>query len=378
MQATLKEILDLVGNLDDSKGNDVSRERFRNYLKNNLVEVGQIRDYIEESLRNSGPQYNRAFQDLVNYLGNFLGFEVNYGRYSGVKREIGHDGHWISPEGFHIVIEVKSSEIYPIKTSILLEYINQLISQHTIPNNDKEVLGLYVVGKSDPEIQQLKNAIIAENRTLQLRLISVEYLISLAELMNEYDVSHKDVLSIIQPSGPSIDSTVDIMERLSSQNISSIEESNEIKVKETKVSISEDLVNYWLTPVKNKDGETAVETIKTLVEKEQIYAFGDKTPGRKTMKPGDMICFYESGNGVVAHAEIVSFPENNPHKSVNDPESYPWTFKLKDPILYIENPVIIDKNLRSQLDAFKGKDMDKSWAWLFNQQENKQNMIMNY
>lgn len=293
-------------------------------------------------------------------MGNFLGFEINYGRYSGVKGEIGYDGHWISPEGFHIVIEVKSSETYPIKTSILLEYINQLISQHKIPS-DTEVLGLYVVGKSDPEIQQLKNAIIAENRTQQLRLISVDYLISLAELMNEYDVSHVDILSIIKPSGPSIDSIVDIMERLSSQKIPSLEESNEI---ESENIISDDLdINYWLTPVKNRDGATAAETIKNLVEKEQIYGFGDKTPGRKTIKPGDSICFYESGNGVIAHAEVVSYPENNPHKSLKNPEKYPWTFKLKNPLLYLEKPVIIDKDLRSKLDAFNGKNMDTYWSW---------------
>lgn len=55
-----------MGKLDDTIGDDNPRERFRLYLKENANEVGQIRDYIGESLRNTGSQYNRAFQDLIN------------------------------------------------------------------------------------------------------------------------------------------------------------------------------------------------------------------------------------------------------------------------------------------------------------------------
>ena len=58
MSITLKEILGLVGKLDDTSGDETSRERFRRFLKENITEVGQIRDYIEECLRNSGNQYN--------------------------------------------------------------------------------------------------------------------------------------------------------------------------------------------------------------------------------------------------------------------------------------------------------------------------------
>jgi hypothetical protein len=54
MTFSLKQILALVGNLDDSPGEHVPRARFREFLKANVTEVGQIRDYIEECLRTSG------------------------------------------------------------------------------------------------------------------------------------------------------------------------------------------------------------------------------------------------------------------------------------------------------------------------------------
>ena len=365
---TLKQILSLVGKLDDSPGNDTPRERFRNYLRENVDEVGQVRDYVEESLRTAGAPFNRAFQDLINYLGHFMGFDVDFGRYQGVQGQIGHDGLWKSPSGFSLVIEVKTTDVYAIKTSTLMNYIDELISGKLIKDRD-HALGLYVVGRSDPEVRQLENAILGEKRMDQLRVISAESLLSLAELMNDYDVSHEDILAILQPSGPVIDPVIDLMARLAAQpeDIGGKMEKPSV-AKPTEVvpclPVEEKIEpSYWLTPVKSDDIQTAEEVIESLVTKKGIYAFGERTPGRKHIKPGDGICFYATGNGVIAHAKVASFPEKNPSPDVRDPERYPWVFKLEDTKIYLKSPMVIDAALRAKLDAFKGRDPNTSWAW---------------
>jgi len=66
MRMTLSQILALVGELDDSPGNETPRDRFRRFLKDNAKDVGQLRDYVQECLSNSGTQYNRALQDLAS------------------------------------------------------------------------------------------------------------------------------------------------------------------------------------------------------------------------------------------------------------------------------------------------------------------------
>ena len=71
----------------------------------------------------------------------------------------------------------------------------------------------------------------------------------------------------------------------------------------------------------------------------------------------------ETGNGIVAHATVNSSPKKEKRQEIRNPESYPWIFSLKDPELYLDNSIIIDKSLRSKLDAFKGKDLNKLWAW---------------
>jgi hypothetical protein len=366
---TLKQILSLVGKLDDTPGEDNPRERFRLYLKDNVNEVGQVRDYIEESLRTSGSQYNRAFQDLVNYLGYFLGFEIKFGRYQGVQGQIGFDGLWKSPSGFSVVAEVKTTEVYAIKTATLMNYIDEAISEKIIKDRD-HVLGLYIVGRSDPDVHQLENAIYAEKRMDQLRVISAESLLSLAELMNQYDVSHDDILAVLRPSGPIIDPIIDLMARLAAES-----EIGQEPLKDSTVCLPSETasvpdkkpercqVSYWLSPVIANDEQTAEEVIQSLVGVRGIYAFGERTPGRKHLKTGDMICFYAAGNGVVGHAKVASYPEKKSDPAIQDPERYPWLFSLEDNRTYIDSPIIIDAALRAKLDAFKNRDSNKAWSW---------------
>jgi hypothetical protein len=359
MKMNLDQLLSLVGRLDDTSGQDTSRERFRKFLSENVKELGQVRDFVEQCLRTPGDQYSRALQDLVNHLGHFLGFEVEFGRYQGVSGQLGYDGLWKSPAGLHLVVEVKTTEIYAIRTSTLTGYIDGLISAKRIPDWDS-ALGLYVVGRPDTNLRQLENAIIAEKRTAQLRVVSVNSLLSLAEIMNEFDVSHKDILSILRPPGPTIDPLVELMAGLVAQ--ARREESvPAAALPAREVPAGEPA--YWLTPVRGNEEQSAEEVVESLVGRAKIYAFGERTPGRRHLKPGDWICFYATGKGVVAHARVASKPKKEKDSRVRDSEAYPWVFKVDETKLYLNSPVPIDQALRDRLEAFKGKEHDKSWAW---------------
>jgi hypothetical protein len=368
MSITLTQILALVGELDDSPGNETARERFRRFLKDNAKDIGQLRDYIQECLSTSGTQYSRALQDLANYIGSFLEFEVVYGRYQGVQGQLGFDGHWRSPKDFHIVTEIKTTDAYAIKTATLNGYIDGLISEKKIPTPDS-ALGLYVVGRPDAELKQLENAIIAEKRTDRLRVISIESLLSLAELKSKYDLSHQDILEILRPSGPKIDPVIDLIaglvaEPTEPQDLPSVPKPNPVAVvTQEKPQPLPETVAYWLTPVQSWEDETAEECIQELVGEKHFYAFGQRTAGRKHMKPGDRIGFYATTKGVVADATISSHPQKTPRPDGLTSEEYPWVCSLKDASLYLNQPVAVDANLRMQLDAFKGRDPEQGWAW---------------
>jgi hypothetical protein len=364
---SLKVILDLVGDLDDSEGPDTGRTRFWNHLNENVKEVGQIRDYVDECVRSSGDlKYNRALQDLVTHVGHFLGFaEVIPGRYQGVQGKTSYDGLWKSPTGFSIVLEVKTSERYYIKTATLLHYIDDLISDKKISDRN-HALGLYVVGRPDDEIPQLETTIRQEGNSERLRIISVDSLLSLAEIMDEYELEHEDILSLLLPT-PKIDAAIELMKSLTTESPKEPQPPISPQISpEISPLISpprEGDVSYWLVPVGSDEELSAEEEIKRLIGSEpRVFAFGERTPGRNEVKPNDMVCFYASTTGVVAHAKVTSRPEKKPHPKIRHPEEYPYTFTVSEPQLYLDNPVVIDSACRSRLQAFQNRDPNKAWG----------------
>jgi hypothetical protein len=75
------------------------------------------------------------------------------------------------------------------------------------------------------------------------------------------------------------------------------------------------------------------------------------------------MCFYAAGNGVVAHARVSSSPHKEIHPSVRHSDKYPWVFRVEDVQLYLDKPIAVDAEMRSKLEAFKNRDLNKAWAW---------------
>jgi hypothetical protein len=206
----LKTLLSLVGSLSDSTDVGSASHRFRDYLSTNVETSAVVDDYIRTALENSGDQFNKALQDLINHLGDLLGFNVTYGRYRGTRGAVGFDGHWKSPTGWSIIVETKTTDTYTVRTDALLGYINALVSDGQVTGRDRAV-GLYVYGRFDSNTNQLENAITIENRQNQLRVVSVDALLSLLELKQEYGLSHDEVLGLLRPAPIRIDHIVDLI-----------------------------------------------------------------------------------------------------------------------------------------------------------------------
>ena len=206
----LNTLLDLVGGLNDSDQPGSASARFRTYLQENVQQASDLRDYIEDALDSSGAQFNKALQDLINHLGQCLGFDVTYGRYRGVRGEIGFDGLWQSPTGWALVVEAKTTDVYTVKTSTLLGYINALVSEGRI-QQPNDALGLYVYGRFDARASQLENAIKAEGRREKLRVASVDALLNLLELKQAYGLAHRTILNLLLPAPVRVDPLINLI-----------------------------------------------------------------------------------------------------------------------------------------------------------------------
>ena len=231
-QIKLSTLLDLVGVLSDSTDPGSASERFRKYLRENVHQVEDVRDYVTDALAETGEQSNKALQDLINHIGQLLGFEVVYGRYRGTANQIGFDGLWQSPTGWSIVVETKTTDVYTVRTATLLGYINSLVSEGRIKNPAKN-LGLYVYGRFDAETNQMENAITVEGRRDQLRVVSVSALLNLLQLEQEYRLGHKTVLDLLLPAPVGVDPLINLIFEVVAQEKEEAEETTEETIEET-------------------------------------------------------------------------------------------------------------------------------------------------
>lgn len=209
-QIELYTLLELVGDLNDSTEPGSASERSRSHLRRSIQRAGDVRSYVNDTLVQPGDQSNKALQDLINHIGQLLGFDVVYGRYRGVRGEIGFDGLWQSPTGWAIVVETKTTDVYTVKTATLLGYINSLVSEGRI-KDATTALGLYVYGRFDTQTNQLENAITVEGRRERLRVASVDALLNLLELKQEYNLAHNTILGLLLPAPVKVDALVNLI-----------------------------------------------------------------------------------------------------------------------------------------------------------------------
>ncbi len=123
---------------------------------------------------------------------------------------------------------------------------------------------------------------------------------------------------------------------------------------------------HILTPIADDEHGSGREALERLLGA-GWYVFGEKTPTRTRLAPGDRLCFYETGKGVVAEAEVASAPERRTLPHVRHAERFPWAFRVTGVRLFFDDPVLIDAALRARLDAFRGRDPARGWAWFVQQ-----------
>jgi hypothetical protein len=359
----LVTLLKLVGTLNDSTDPNSPSVRFREYLRTDVHSVGDLRAYIETALSVSGDQYNKALQDLMNHAGQLMGFDVEFGRYRGVAGQIGFDGLWRSPTGRAVVVEVKTTDVYAVKTATLLGYINDLVSAGRLENAD-QAIGLYVYGRFDAATSQLEKAIVFEKRQERLRVASVDALLNLLELQQEYELEHEAVFRLLLPSPVRVDSIVNLIFDITSQERrAAIEEPLSVTVQPEQASAEEQVSYYLLPAADSEDGLPVLENLHHWLDR-GMWGLGQRTGYRRMFQPGDRLCFYAARIGVVAECVATSEAfDLDPTKSPKPHLDVPYGMGIADVRWFEDAPVLLTPEVRGHLSAFQERDLKKGWAW---------------
>ena len=172
----VEQVVAICGNglLSDSS---VCSSSFREFLKN--VPSRILKKYAAECLDGStGRNANSGLilQDVVNEVGDRLGFTVEHGMYRGGQNRIGNDGLWQS-ETFAFVIEVKTTDL-SIKLHPIAQYREKLIEAGRVDEERSSIL--IVLGRQDTG--DLEAQIRGSKHAWDVRMIGIESLLRLLEI----------------------------------------------------------------------------------------------------------------------------------------------------------------------------------------------------
>ena len=137
----------------------------------------------DEALSDRYDGFGFVLQDLVNEVGNRLGFKVASGLYRGRSGMEGHDGIWKGHEGHVLLVETKTSSSHRIELRRLAEARRRFVTRE--PVDDEACSTLIVIAEEDTE--ELEAQVRGSRSAWEVRLLGVESLYKLLSIRESLD-----------------------------------------------------------------------------------------------------------------------------------------------------------------------------------------------
>ena len=352
MSITLKEILTLVGRLDDTPGFDTPRERFRRFITERVTDVAGVRALLAQCQDGLGDQHARARHDLIVMLGQFLGFEVTFGAYDPHGREGPGEGHWRSRRSARIVVEVRSEQTLDSDVDALAGMVAAL-STAAPADVDERWVGLCVTTPFYAARRRLE-ALLEQRGSRDIRCVTVDSLLWLAETAAADRLAHGDALRLLT-SGPDSDFMIDLMRRFTDAAASvpapaatastSPRDSKPTSDNAPHLSIVADRerdTRFWLSGLANDEAATPEQILDSVIRGRRLLGITDAAPWPSQAQAGDWVCFLIEGTGVVGQAQLDAVVADA-SAVLRDAHRFSVVFRLKNVAIYdVPNAVVAE------------------------------------
>lgn len=161
------------GKLGD--GNSTSIE-FRTLLPEVSVDV--LERFANECLSESFDGSGFALQDIINEVGRRLGYEVEPGYYRGRVATGNQDALWSAPDGWKLIVEIKTTSAYQIHLSTIAGYRERMLAERTALADRSSILVVVGREKTDDFEAQIRGS----RHAWIIRIISVSALFRLLKI----------------------------------------------------------------------------------------------------------------------------------------------------------------------------------------------------
>lgn len=352
MSFELQDILTLVGRLDETPGFDTPRERFRRFLTERVTDVSEVRSLLSQCQQALGDQHARARHDLIVLLGVFLGFEVTFGGYEAPGRPARLSGHWRSRRRARIIVDVRSEQTAGGDIDELAQTV-QTMGADAPPDLEERWLGLCVTTPFYTARRRLE-ALLAQRTSNDIRCVTVDSLLWLADMVTASRLEHEDVLRLLT-SGPDGDFTIDLMRRVAAGTTSAAEptppqaneadeelaessDAPEWAAAASRLSIVENPgrpreAEAWLANLASDESASPEQMVDFVIRGRQVLGITDSGPLPMPVRPGDYVCFYIAGTGIVGHAQFDN-PIADGSAVIRGAGRFTSVFQLKNVTIY--------------------------------------------
>ena len=331
MNITLTDLLPLVGRLDAAPGFDSPRERFRRFLLEHVTDVATARSLLEECQRSVGEQRHRALQDLVVLIGRFLGFEITFGTYERSTTAPTIDGQWRSRGLLDVVIELRTDQT----SHASADNLNRALAAAAIaPRIDGcPRIGLAVVARHYAGRGRLEQAFTADAHGFDLRIVSVRSLLTLAAHVTSDRLSHVEAVKLLQ-SGFALDFVITLLDRPAA--VTPAEEP--VAPAAQLVPVQRHDPAFWVATILDDEMASAEQLLASVIAHRRVLGICHAGPLQSEGSPGDWVCFFLPGKGIVGHAQLASVIDNS-GSVVRNAAQFSCVYRLSHVELY-EEPIV--------------------------------------
>jgi hypothetical protein len=329
MNISLTDLLPLVGRLDAAPGFDTPRERFRRFLLEHVTDVATARVLIEECQRSVGEQRHRALQDLVVLVGRFLGFEITFGTYERTTTSPRVDGHWRSRGLLEVVLELRTDQTPHVSA----DNLNRALIAMPPRIDGCPRIGLAVVARHYAGRGRLEQAFAADTHGSDLRIVSVRSLLMLAAHVTSDRLSHVEAGKLLQ-SGFALDFVIGLLDRppaatQADEPLAPVAQPTPVERRDPA---------FWVATILDSETAAAEQLLASVIAHRRVLGVCHAGPLQSEGSPGDWVCFFLPGKGIVGHAQLASLVDNS-GSVVRNAAQFSCVYRLSHVELY-EEPIV--------------------------------------
>jgi hypothetical protein len=352
MKLDLSELLMLLGRLDDAPGADTPRDRYRRYLTRQLTTVQSVRELLDQTQVALGEQHARARQDLVALLGRFLGFEVAFGTYDSAPGAVRLEGHWRSRRRARIALEVRGEQTADAGIDTLARTVTALAASLPADAGERWV-GLCVTTPFYAARQRLETQ-VAHRAAGDIRAVSLDSLLWLAEMSEAQRVDHNDVLRLLT-SGPDSDFMVQLMRRLTETALSMPEpqSTRTPRLEQASPDVAPRLsivgkpdrasdAGFWLATLRRDETATPEQLLDAVIARRQVLGVTLAAAASSPACEGDRVCFYIDAVGIAGHAQLDSAIQDG-SAVIRLADRFTAVFRLRNVTIYDVPHVVLNE-----------------------------------